>query len=87
MSVVPAGASGLSHGRQRLTHTFRSPCSYCPTVVREEVEYCGHYAAEGRATFTGGVECHACFLIVCSDCLPGLGRCRVRDDCPIRRPV
>ena len=70
-----------------LTYTFRSLCDYCANVVREDVEYSGPYDAEGHHVFTGGVECHGCFLIVCSDCLPRMSRCRVKDDCPIRLPM
>ena len=62
-----------------LTYTFRSPCAYCANVVREDVEYSAPYDAEGHHVFTGGVECYDCFLIVCIDCLPRLGRCRVQD--------
>ena len=67
-----------------ISFTFRAPCAYCATVVQEDVDYSGPYGAEGHATFTGGVECHGCLLIVCTNCLPRLGRCRVREDCPIR---
>ena len=69
------------------TYIFRSPCAYCDAIVREDVEYSSPHATEGHVVFTGGVECHACCLVVCTDCLTHLGRCRVRDDCPIRAPV
>ena len=70
-----------------ITYTFRSPCAYCANVVQEDVEYSGPHDSEGHHAFTGGVECRACFLNVCTDCLPRLGRCRVRDDCPIWPPL
>ena len=69
-----------------ITYTFRSLCAYCDAVVREDVEYSGPYDSEGHVVFIGGVECHACCLVVCAGCLPRLGRCRVRNGCPIRPP-
>ena len=53
-----------------ITYTFRSPRACCAVVAREDVEYSGPHDLEGHHAFTGGVECHGCFLIVCSDCLP-----------------
>ena len=70
-----------------ISYTFRPPCAYCANVVRADVEYSGLYDAEGHAAFTGGAECHASFLVVNADCLPQLGRCRVRDDFSIRPPM
>ena len=76
----------MTQARPR-TCTFRSPCAYCANVVQEDVEYSGLHDPEGHATFTGGVGCHAFFLVICSDCLPRLGRCQVQNDCPIRPPL
>ena len=67
--AVSAGTIGMTQARPP-THTFRSPCAYCSTIVREGVECSGPYDAEGHATFDGGVECFVCVLIVCADCLP-----------------
>ena len=69
-----------------ITYTFRSPCACCAVVAREDVEYSGPHDLEGHHAFSGGVEYHACFPIVCNACLARLGRCRVRDACPIRTP-
>ena len=71
-----------------ITYTFRSPCACCAVVAQEDVEYSGPHDLEGRHTFNRrGRVPRACFLIVCSACLARLGRCRVRDDCPVRPPL
>ena len=68
-------------------YSFCSPCVFTATVVQEDVEYSGHNDAEGRHVFTGALEYHARRFVVRSERLPRLGRRRVRDYCPIRRPV
>ena len=87
LPVVPAGTVGVMMTDTVIAYTFRSPCAYCDAIVQEDVEYDGPYDNEGHVVCTGGVECHACCIIVCADCLTRLGRCRAREDCPIRAPV
>ena len=40
----------MTMGGVTVTYTFRSPCSYCSTFVREDVEYSGPYDTEGHAS-------------------------------------